>query len=190
MPFNKFKSNDSDTRRVKPFYIDSAKVLHVSVLYPSQDTQATPGPDGTTAWRPDIQLMVALDIGASFNPTLRISGSYKKDDDGNIISIGTAFKVERFFQVLDIKDSFDEKIPQDILNKAINKSFFKLRYIWKKNEEGVNKYLDWDIISKSKEGLEKEFLRSVDRGYVKNYNPHLISLTTSKVTTEVDNLPW
>lgn len=186
MPFNQFKSNDSDTKFFKPFYIDDAKVINISASYPAEEPTAS----DTVAWKPDIQLMVGLDIGAGFNPTLRISGSYKKDDDGKIISIGSAFKIEKFFKVLGINDSFDEKISQDILNKAINQSFFKLRYIWKKNEEGVNKYLDWDIISKNKEVLEKEFLRSVDRGYVKSYNPHLISLTTDKVTTKVDDLPW
>lgn len=129
----------------------------------------------------DVDLSILLDVqkknGEVFPYTLNIRVNYRKDEEGNILSWGSAFKISRLFEVLQLNGRLDEqgRIPEGCLEQLIGKEIYVLSYRTGVKEDGSPKFQMWDIIDVTKESLAKEFLSSLDKGYPKNFSPASLS---------------
>lgn len=125
----------------------------------------------------DVELSLRLDItkrnGKSFEYTLNVRVNYTKDDEGNIIGWGSAFKISRIFEVLQLNGRLEENgcIPDNCLQQLIGKDIFVLSYRTGYKEDSSPKFQMWDVIDVSKESLMKAFLNSIEKGYPKNFAP-------------------
>lgn len=124
----------------------------------------------------DIGVSVKFDIGREFQPTLNITGAFKKDDLGIVIGWGTAYPVCLFFQKLGVTGQLTDEntIPEQWLTDVIGKEVYRLSFYNGTKEGGKAKYSDWTEVSTTNEDdLRNSFIKSVlvrnkPSGYVKH----------------------
>jgi len=149
------------------FYADICKVININ----DYSKQIAP----RINIERELQIEVEFEVqGKDWTKFITIGGDFDKDKGtGAIIGNGSAFKVSRFFEMLDM-DSLElddeDKIPDDTMIDAIGKECLILSY---PNKEG--KTSSWDMTAKAtaiKTALKEEFLRGFNKsGYPKNYAP-------------------
>lgn len=128
----------------------------------------------------DIGVELKLEIGRSFQPTLRIAKNFKHDDKGNIVDWGAAFPLREFLeQIGGTKLDDNYRIPAELLEAIVGKDIIRLSYVTGVKEGGKLKYKDWDRIMFKGSGdplaLAKRFIDEYKRtGYPKNYHPEAI----------------
>jgi|26BtaG_2_1085354.scaffolds.fasta_scaffold07632_2 hypothetical protein len=121
----------------------------------------------------DLEVEIEYEIvEKGWNRTSRIGGNYKRDEQsGEILSSGSAFKVERLFESAGILDALldeNNNLKEDTLNKLVGKSVALLKY---PNNNG--NYSDWDITARPGgwSYLKNQFIAAYKaRGYPKNYD--------------------
>jgi hypothetical protein len=124
----------------------------------------------------DLSLKLLLDIGKEWQPVMYIDGTFKKDDSGEVLGIGSVMKLLRFFERLGIQTtlSSDQPIPQDAINSLINREMYRLRYSTGINGEGKPTRKDWQEVWNGEDpngaaSLKQRFFTEVTRGYPKDY---------------------
>jgi hypothetical protein len=128
---------------------------------------------------PDVWLKLTLDVGRSFQPTMDFFGEFKRDDQTReIIDWGSAFKVKNLLANLGIEGNLGEdgSLPKAMIEQLVGKEFYRLQYVSKLKENGKLQYSDWTdaVETENPERLAKAFLKSVERGYPRNYSPDLV----------------
>ena len=152
-----------------PYFIQKAVIKGVQPLYHNEVFGIT--------W--DVDLALLLEVfkkdGTSYEYQLNIRCNFKKNSD-TIIGWGSAFKIQKIFQSLNIQGvvNSDGTIPQNCLDQLINREIFVLSYISGKRDDERNRYQVWDLLSNSREAIDSEFQFSVIKGYPKNYQPELL----------------
>jgi hypothetical protein len=130
---------------------------------------------------PDLWLVLTLDIGKEFNPEMSFVGNFKRDNDTNeVTDWGSATTIKYLFVYLGIEGSLTEKdtLPHDMLKQLLGKEFYRLQYISRKRQDGKLIYADWyRIDTDNPERLARAFFKSLEKGYPKDYNPHLLDQT-------------
>jgi len=128
----------------------------------------------------DIGIRLYLDIGRNFNPEIIIAGNFERDaQTDEVRGWGSAFTVQQALLNLGYQGSLtkDNKIPADILQSIIGKSFYRLSYVSGLKDSNKLRYSDFNLIGAADEGpepLAKRFQKSVLKGYPKNYHPELL----------------
>jgi len=134
----------------------------------------------------DIDLSILLEIerknGEIFPYTFNIRCNFSRDTQQNISGWGSAFKISRLFEKLDItgKLSSDGIIPDEYLNKLIDKEICVLFYRSGVKEDGNAKFQAWDVVDVNRDSLLEEFDYAQTKGYPRNYFPHIEELEEVK----------
>lgn len=150
-----------------PYFIQQATIKGVK---PTYNTEVF-----GIVW--DVDLSILLEIikrnGEPYNYTLNIRCNYQKDDTGIIVGWGSAFKLQKLFNVAGIEGRFnsDGTIPEELLKQLIGKSIYILSYISGLREDESLKYQSWDVVEKDRQSLIKEFESAQLKGYPRNYDP-------------------
>lgn len=156
-------------------------------------TDVTPVYGGTewqnAKYKDDIGINVTIDIGQSFQPTHYIGGRLKKDDFGEVTSLGTVRRVGDFFTAIDVdvKLSDERKFEEDALRDCIGRKYLRLTYVSGKKDNGKLKYSDFQQVAKStdnKRVLIDTFKEHVENGWLKNYRPEHMEKESGKVWNE------
>lgn len=144
----------------------------------------------------DIGIKLFLDIGRDFQPEMIVAGNLKRDPDtGEVIGWGSAFVLQDALSKLGFTGNLEEgnRIPLDALEGLIGKKFLRLSYVSGLKPNDKPRYSDWSQIGTVEEGpdaLAARFKRSLQKGYPRNYRPHLLEEATivpaSQVVTEGD----
>tara|TARA_R100001443_G_scaffold58124_1_gene68673 strand:+ start:896 stop:1396 length:501 start_codon:yes stop_codon:yes gene_type:complete len=161
------------------YFVNQGKIKDVEVEYSKEFEKK----DGGT-WEEDIYMKIIVqDVEKDWDSNIEIKGSYKTDDDDIITSRGSAFKPLNALEACDVKIEFEDvdgKLVDDFKNNKVHltKAFFpegfkdkmlgKTIYYIKYDTKSGTKWT-YDLIGKSKEALENNFLRSASQGYVRNY---------------------
>lgn len=125
----------------------------------------------------DIDLSVLLEVlkknGGTYNYTMNIRVNFYRDAVGNVTGWGSAFKISRLFEKLNItgKLSREGVIPDSYLKELIGKEICVLFYRSGSRENGSSKFQAWDVVDVDKESLLSEFDFAQLRGYPKNFYP-------------------
>tara|TARA_R100000655_G_scaffold1888_2_gene7058 strand:+ start:6220 stop:6795 length:576 start_codon:yes stop_codon:yes gene_type:complete len=121
----------------------------------------------------DIYLEVLYNDGQDFDKTLKIYGNFNRKDE----SWGSAFKIERFFNVCGINTEHvndDWTIPDSWLDKSIGKEFSVISYPSTNLKDNGKPYWNqWDVVmhpDKGSDAHKADFMKSVNAGYVKSYS--------------------
>ena len=158
------------TLKYSPYFIQTANIKAVKPLYQNEVFGIL--------W--DIDLCLLLEVkkqdGSTFDYQLNIRGTFKKDDSGRIIGWGSNFKIQKLFNNLSIVGliNSDGTIDDKGLQQLIGKDVFVLNYISGTKEDGRIKYQMYDAVAQDRESILSDFLKSVDRGYPRNYNPDVV----------------
>ena len=134
----------------------------------------------------DVDLSILLEIerknGEIFPYTFNIRVNFSKDHQGNIIGWGSAFKISRLFEKLDItgKLSPEGVIPDEYLNKLLEKDICVLFYRTGIKDDGNTKFQAWDVVDVDRDSLLEEFDYAQTKGYPRNYVPHLDEMEVVK----------
>ena len=162
------------------YFVNQGKIKDVEVEY-SKEFQKR---DGGT-WEEDIYMKITVDdVEKDWESFIEIKGSYKTDDDDIIVSRGSAFKPLKALEACGIELEFEDvdcKIVNDFkgnkvhLTKAFVPKGFKEKMIGQvipyiKYDTNSGKKWTYDLIDKTKEALETNFLRSANQGFVRNYS--------------------
>ncbi len=107
-----------------------------------------------------------------------IGGNFKRNPQGVIVSAGSAFKLDRLFQKIDVKFDFTDEmqIPQEALEAAIGKEFNILSYRNTNSDEEKLRTSQWDLVGAA-DGSDDDYLRGEflkqynERGYPQKYMP-------------------
>jgi hypothetical protein len=125
----------------------------------------------------DVDLSILLDVvkknGEVYPYTMNIRANYSKDQQDNILGWGSAFKVSRLFERLEIsgKVNDDGTIPESCIQNVIGKEICVLFYRTGVREDGNVKFQAWDVIDIDKQSILAEFEVSQSKGYPKNFVP-------------------
>jgi hypothetical protein len=126
----------------------------------------------------DLAIEATFDIGKSFDKKIMIFGNFKRDVDNRILSLGAAFKVARFFEVLNIRGELTptNDIPMEWLAQVVGRVCYTLDYLTapRSSEPTKGKYYTSDIISADAGSLVDDFYRQVAKGFPKNFNPNAL----------------
>lgn len=140
----------------------------------------------------DVSLKVTYNLpDKDFTPDpLTISGNFNREKP----SWGSAFKVERFFSSCGVRTdniNDDWTIPDSWLDEVIGKEFSLISYKSRNlKPDGSNYYNEWDIVmhpSKGSDAHKKDFMKSVNDGYVYNYasNDPMSAMDNDNTTSPV-----
>lgn len=106
---------------------------------------------------------------------IKIGGSFKRNETGEVISQGTAQQVFSFFRALNVKIAIDtnnfSKFDPNDLAAIKGKKTHLLKYVYRKDDEGNDQFTPFRSFGFSKESLETYFLKQVADGWVKNFLP-------------------
>lgn len=134
----------------------------------------------------DVDLSILIDIerknGETFPYTLNIRANFHRDSQGNITGWGSAFKISRLFEKLDITGKLlpDGIIPDEYLNKLLEKDICILFYRTGIKDDGNVKFQAWDVIDVDRDSLLEEFDYAQTKGYPRNYFPQIDELEEVK----------
>lgn len=180
----KFPSNGSNAN---DFLTKKETITNVQIKY----NVATPyNPEKINDVEIKISCSPITSNGKTFTPEFYINGKFKRDITGEIVGIGTMFKVETLFEAaLGTRDIFvddfqsqpDNYINNDLVYELIGKEIYTLRYKKSLKPDGTIKWQTYDLVGNKPERIVKDFLKSVDKGYVTIYNEtdlHKTSNTT------------
>ena len=136
----------------------------------------------------DIGIEMTLDIGRDFEPTFYVGGAFKRDEFGDILSLGTVKKVDILFDSMgmDVPFGEDNIVSEDVLNDCVGREFLRLSYVSGEKDNGKSKWSDWQetrSVDTSKEDFTKDFMNAVLNGWVRNYEP---STTTNPLEDKED----
>lgn len=112
--------------------------------------------------------------GTPYDYPFIISGNFNFNNDKN--PWGSAFKIEKFFQVCGINTKSigsDMKIPDSWLDQAMGQPFSYISYATTNlNNDGKPYWNDFDIVMYPNEEQKHkdEFMKQVSDGWVKNYD--------------------
>lgn len=140
----------------------------------------------------DIGIRLFLDIGRDFNPELIIAGNFDRDAHTDMVrGWGSAFPVQQALTKLGYQGPLTKgnKIPANVLQSIIDKSFYRLSYVSGLKDSNKLRYSDFNIIGSIEEGpevLAKRFQKSVLKGYPKNYHPELLEPKEEEPVTAED----
>jgi hypothetical protein len=127
----------------------------------------------------DLAIKATFDIGKSFDKEITIFGNFKRSADNQVESLGSAFKVGRFFETFGIKGDLTptNDIPADWLTGAVGKECVVLDYLVapKASDPTKGKYYSSDMIGVDADELVYDFLKGVQKGFPKNFNPDALS---------------
>lgn len=160
-----------------PFIISKCKIAN------SENVSGEPQPFNKDE-KIEIGVKLTFDIGKSFQPTLMVTGRFKRDEASlAILDWGRAFKVRNLLEIL-APEYVDQlastyQIPPEAVAAMRGKEIYRLSYIAGRNTlTGKLKYYDWDevgAIEKGEEYLKDRFLRSNKAGYPKNFRPETLT---------------
>lgn len=125
----------------------------------------------------DIVLELTLDIGKSFQPSMRVGGFFNRNDDGSIKNNGTATKVKILIESagLNWDKSIDEnnQLTDQALEELQNSEICTLSYVYGTTKTGKTGWSYWNEVAKPGEDdtLKNKFFIAVDKGWVRDYNP-------------------
>ena len=125
----------------------------------------------------DIVLELTLEIGKSFQPTMRVGGFFNRNDDGSIKNFGTATKVKILIESagLNWEKSVDEnnQLTDTALEELQNSEICTLSYVYGQTKTGTTGWSYWNEVAKAgqDEVLKSKFFTAVDKGWVKDYRP-------------------
>ena len=131
------------------------------------------------SWNNDMCLDVVIELekkdGSTYDNTFTISGNFDKNNPDN--KWGSAFKIERFFQVCGVNTKAindDMTIPDSWLDQAIGKPFSYIRYpSTRTKDDGTNYWNEFDLVMHPDKGdaaHKAEFMKQVNKGWIKDYN--------------------
>ena len=148
----------------------------------------------------DIGIDLTLDVGQDFKPTMYIGGSFKLDDmNDSIIGWGRAFKVKMLFDSIGLplklakgSSVSENRLPENAKEHIIGKQFLRLSYVsTKKKADGTNRWKDWQDTAKlgQEEQLKAQFTKSVNEGYIKDFQKPGVDNTTWDEEVQVNDIP-
>ena len=143
----------------------------------------------------DIDLSILSDIvkrnGESYNYTLNIRCNFQKDQSGNIIGWGSAFKIPKLFDVAGVEGKINDDgiISENSLERLIGCNIFVLSYVTGLREDESLKYQMWDIVEKDKQSLISEFESAHLKGYPRNYSPEVLLANRKQIEVATDVVP-
>lgn len=159
-----------------PYYIQTATIL--SAVQETRDYS-------------DLCVTMTLNIGAAFQPTFRVEGKFSYNVTGEVISIGSAFKVQALFEKLGISGTLNstDPIDPDMLAALVGKKVWRLRYAKKlAPDTGKIIYEDYQLIQDGEwAGGEEALLKAFNKRPPNNYHPEVIeaqAATSSPATTQ------
>lgn len=131
----------------------------------------------------DIGVELKLEIGRSFQPTLRIAGNFTRDKETNAITAWGGATVVKMLLGLFGGDKLtdDYRIPPELITRMIGKDIVRLSYVKGVKEGGKLQYKDWNVIALKTADpadplrLAEKFINGYkERGYPKDYHPDAI----------------
>jgi hypothetical protein len=136
----------------------------------------------------DLCVTMTLDIGQAFQPTFRVEGRFAYDTVGEVVGIGSAFKVQALFEKLGISGKLNSTDPinPDMLQQLLGKKIWRLRYA-KKFDNIKNKivYEDYQLIQNGDwAGGEQAVLNAFNKRPPNNYHPELVTAQAATSSTE------
>ncbi len=135
------------------FYIGEAQIIKVERL---EDPFSS-----STA--PDECYAVTVDIGKDFTPQDLFYGNYKKNEFGEIVGLGSVFRITNLLKNILGVEQLDTETLQEDMENLVGKTIHRLTY--KKSEKGYKTYA-YDI---DKEALQKRFEKDVSLGKIKDF---------------------
>jgi hypothetical protein len=163
------KTTSSSVEFMSGVFVNEVIITNVEPVYGGTDWQHSD-------YKDDIGLSLTIDIGQSFEPTHYIGGRLKKDDFGEVISLGTVRRVNTFFEAIDVdvKLTDEHKFEEDALRDCIGRKYLRLTYVSGKRNEGKLKYSDFQEVAKAGENkrvLIDTFKNHISNEWIKNYRP-------------------
>jgi hypothetical protein len=131
----------------------------------------------------DVSLQLTLQVdGVEFQPKMYISGSFKRDQQGQPVGMGSTFKVLKFISTVTglTHVSIDRQtgaIAPEILQDLVGKSFLRLTYRagLKPGSADKYKYKTWNTVAPADsdpELLRQEFLTEYNtKKFPRDYTP-------------------
>jgi hypothetical protein len=165
-----YKKTTSDSIEfMSGVFVNEVTITNVEPVYGGTDWQHD-------NYKDDIGLSLTIDIGQSFEPTHYIGGRLKKDDFGEVTSLGTARRINTFFEAIDVdvKLTDDHKFEEDALRDCMGRKYLRLTYVSGKRNDGKLKYSDFQEVAKAGENkrvLIDTFKKHVSNEWIKNYRP-------------------
>ncbi len=165
--FGEAKSNPNSGDGI---FIDTVKIVRLKPYYNSSPEFLS---------KPhDLGLEITYLHPKGWESNTYIGGNFKRNAQGVIVGAGSAFKLDRLFQKIDVKFAFDDEmhIPQEALEAAIGKSFNILSYRNTNSTEEKLRTSQWDLVGAA-DGYDDEYLRGEflkqynERGYPQKYMP-------------------
>lgn len=119
-----------------------------------------------------IEVSYSTDKKPDMTFKVNLGGTFKRDEDGTIISIGSIQQIIGLCNVLNLSltiNSLKPSLDKTILNKMVSKKTSLLRYVYNKDVDGKNKFTTFKSFGYSADALEKYFLKQVADGWVKDF---------------------
>jgi hypothetical protein len=185
LSFGKSASSGSNTsqsslKRGDGVFVNKAVITEASIDY---DCAMMEG----SKWQDDVALRLKLaQEGLNFEKDLYIGGNFKKEGPPGgeqIANWGSAFKVARVFDVLDIKGDLDSEghFYKDAIEALPGRTIFFLQYSTKLKDNGKARYADYRIVDAPRSAEEPDdavadritaaFEKDLAGNYLKNYRP-------------------
>ncbi len=156
--------------RYMPYFIQKAVIKGIQPLYNNEVYGII--------WNLDLSVLLEIHKkdGSTYEYQLNIRCNFKRDHTDRIIGWGSAFKLQKLFQSLNVTGIIlsDGTISQQSLDQLIGKEVFVLSYISGLKDDGSHRFQMWDLLSADRTSLEEDFKYSNERGYPRNYHPELI----------------
>ena len=161
------------------YFVNQGVIKDVEVEYNKEFQKR----DGGT-WEEDIYLKITVeDVEKEWDSVIESKGSYKTDNNDIITSRGSAFKPLKALEACDVELEFEDQegnivnkfkgnkvhlskagLPKGFKDKMIGKTISYIKY---DNKSGGK--WTYDLVDKTKESLESNFLKSANGGYVRGY---------------------
>ncbi len=141
----------------------------------------------------DIDLSILLDVtkknGEIYTYTMNIRANYSRNNQDDIIGWGSAFKIARMFERLNIEGKLNEDgtVPEACLEEVIGREIYVLFYRTGIKESGDSKFQAWDIVDIDRSSILAEFDQSQQKGYPRNFLPATLKGLYKTVTDDDGN---
>lgn len=133
----------------------------------------------------DLMLKVEFEKGdkAQFEPyPLLVFGNFERDNSGNVIGKGSAFKVGVLLESAGLKFTIDSdkgnRVVPSLVAGLVGKQVAILSYIYgaKKSDDGKwrAKWATWDIVGKTTKEIAENFEYQVKNNKIRNFEPDAV----------------
>jgi len=143
-----YKRNSGNGIGIKGAVASTAKIASV------KDLSGTEHPRLKKTY--ELYLVCNIEVGRDFQPEFEVFGDFKRNAQGEIEKAGSAFKVGEFFanarkagekgaKGLELVVDSNDRIPKDLLDALVGRSFSYVRYVKGQKPNGKPRWVNWDL---------------------------------------------